>query len=677
MVTSWHAYPIVRLTLPLAVGIWLGTYLSFTPSFVFLIIGYFVLLLVGTLKGRSLPVRQWGWLLSILMICIGWYYLKLADPLSARDHWQTVIKERGVERWHGEIRRVKSSASGLRLEAAIHHIEDQNGHHHHVSGPILIYLPKEAPDVNPIPGSTIQFSGYPVTIPAALELHGFDWRQYMRLKGITHQVYLKAGHFQIEAPKTFALRPMFFRWQQEMRRILKGYIKNDQAFQLVSAMTLGDRDEFSPILNEAYQASGAVHVLAVSGLHTGIVAFILLTILSVILKGQRFLGLRSILAIAGVWMFIGITGAADSAVRAGVLFSVLLFGKSINRTAQSLNLLATAVLILLLWNPAVLHHLGFQLSVMAVGGILFFQPIFYRIWDPGFRLGRYIWSLVSVTLAAQLGTLMISLYHFHQFPVYFLLSGILLVPLAGILLSGGLAILSLHFLWPFLADKMAVWVQHLANLMNAIVTQIAGMPGSLWKMLYPDGYWAWLFPIVVGMLVFGLYQRHQRAVVLSMTMFTLGTLAWLGFQIQTATTRSWQILALEKGKPLLVIRQGFNTAAVQLTDSLVEAHYTPLPGWPKSVWLLPRDAKAKHGKVLIRDNIAIAGNDTISWGSNPYGQYYICTDPKKFVNSTAENAIFFLLPGISGRQKPDILRKVASGQKVVNLRDYGYWEKKW
>lgn len=677
MVTSWHAYPMVRLTLPLVVGIWLGTYLSFSPSLVFLSVGFFMLLLIGLLKGRSSLIRQWGLILTFFLVCIGWYYIKMNDPLAAKDHWYRVSKELSVGSWEGEILRVKSSASGLRLEAAIHLIEDLQGNHHDVSGPILLYLPKTASEVNPIPGSTIQFSGNPVTIPATFEPYGFDWRHYMRIKGITHQVYLKAGKFRIEAPETFALRPMFFRWQQEMRRILKGYIKHDQAFQLVSAMTLGDRDEFSPILNEAYQASGAVHVLAVSGLHTGIVAFILLAILGVILKGRRFLGVRSLLAITGVWIFIGVTGAADSAVRAGVLFSVLLFGKSINRTAQPLNLLATAVLMMLIWNPAVLHHLGFQLSVMAVGGILFFQPIFYRIWDPGFRLGTYIWGLVAVTLAAQLGTLMISLYHFHQFPVYFLLSGILLVPLAGVLLSGGLAILSLHFLWPFLADKMAVCIQHLASLMNAIVTQIAGLPGSLMKMLYPDGYWAWLFPIVAGMFVFGLYQRHQRAVVMSIAIFTLGILVWLGFQIQTATTRSWHILAFEKGKPMLVIRQGFNTAAVQLTDSLEEATYTPLPGWPKSAWLLPCDAKATHGKVLIRNNMAIADKDTISWGSNPIGQYYICTDPKMFAISATHDATIFMLPGISGRQKQDILRKVTGSQKVVNLRDYGYWEKKW
>jgi len=674
MRSGWTPYPMVRLLLPFAAGIWWGTFCDGGPSGLSLSLG--LLLLAPYLLPAVRFRAGFAWLWALWMFLAGWAWVRQADPLRQPGHWlraETTLRKE--TRWEGRVRDVKRSESWLRLTVALDSLAaGPDEPRVAVSGLLLVYVPPGDSAFRVFAGDRLRCSGEPRPIPPPSDPLGFDWRFYQRVRGVTHQLFIHDGNWQWHPSDDPPLMGRFQRWRQGFRETLDSYLEEPEARQLARAVILGDREEFSDALNEAYQASGAVHVLAVSGLHVGLVAGMVMGLLGLALRRRSLFPLKAILATLLVWAYVALTGAADSAVRAGVLFSVLLLGRSLSRQAESLNLLAAAVFFLLLFRPWMIHHVGFQLSVFAVGGILYFQPFLFRSWFPPDRLSSYFWSLFCVTLAAQLGTLMLSLFHFHRFPVYFLLSGLFVVPLAGLFLGAGVATLGLHQFLPALAPATGWVLERLARLMNALVLGISDLPGASLRDLYPAGYWSWLLPLAAGLLLYALQRRHAPSLVGAVICLALGMTASAALTVREGWRQEWMLMRRQDEGSRLLIRQGHQRLALDLTVPEGEPVREHWPGWGR-VWVLPGSLDFRFGQVSAREGVLQLGETTISRGEGITGQRHLLLPGQEDLPRGRDSTLLLLAPDLDGRLRYR-LRKAAQRQRLpwVDLREHGYWQ---
>jgi competence protein ComEC len=263
---------------------------------------------------------------------------------------------------------------------------------------------------------------------------------------------------------------------------LRKHIPGERESGLAEALLLGYRQDLDPELNRVYANTGAVHVIAISGMHLGLIYLLLGILLKPLEKKRQGRWLRALQLTGGLWLFSLLAGASPSVLRAAVMFTCLVLGETLRRSGSVYNTLAFSAFVLLLINPFWLWDAGFQLSYAAVISILLFQRPLYHLLYIKNKWTDAVWKLSTVTLAAQVFTAAISLYHFHQFPIYFWLSNLVAVPLSSIVLIGEILLCGLFF-WPVAAGLLGELLSLLIRLMNGFVEWVDALPFAVWEAL--------------------------------------------------------------------------------------------------------------------------------------------------------------------------------------------------
>lgn len=261
-------------------------------------------------------------------------------------------------------------------------------------------------------------------------------------------------------------------------RLLDTYRQHCPSIEIQSvlaAMTLGDKQLLPRSLKDIYAASGASHLLALSGLHLGIIYMVLLMLTRRMRSGM----LRGLLVLAAVWAYVFVAGASVSLLRAALMASVYTLVSVMQRTHLSLNALSCTVIVLLACHPSMLWEVSFQMSFAAVLSIIVFYPPLYRC-IAGYRWAnrswlQSIWGLIAVSLAAQIGVAPLVLFYFGTFPVYFLLTNLAAIPLATLMLYTTLAVFTATPLPALQALLMKLLVAFTA-LLNSLLSAIASLP---------------------------------------------------------------------------------------------------------------------------------------------------------------------------------------------------------
>jgi competence protein ComEC len=248
-------------------------------------------------------------------------------------------------------------------------------------------------------------------------------------------------------PSLFITRysPLFFshiqpsfpvRWGRQLLQHLKTNVRNPNAYALIAGLSLGNKEAFDPELKSAYAAAGASHVLAVSGLHVGIIYGIIVSFFDLFLPGnsRRKQILKQLLIVCALTIFAALAGFTPSVTRALLMVSLSIMGKLILRQVNSIQTLFATALLICLFNPAALFEIGFQLSFCAVLAILWIQPPLQNLWHPKTKAIKYLWALMTTSTAAQAGTAPIAFIYFGTFPYLFLITNLLVIPLTGIIL---------------------------------------------------------------------------------------------------------------------------------------------------------------------------------------------------------------------------------------------------
>lgn len=312
---------------------------------------------------------------------------------------------------------------------------------------------------------------------------GFDYKRYALFQGITHQVFLGPGDFEIiPGNQENAFKKWLFHSKENILTILRNYIPGKAETGLAEALLIGYKHDLDQSLVQSYTNTGVVHIIAISGLHLGLIYWLLAILLTPLQKNKRGRWLRSLLIIVCLWLFSLLAGAQASILRSALMFTCIVLGESLSRKTSIYNTMAASAFLLLCINPYWIWDVGFQLSYAAVLSIVIFMKPVYNLLYIKNKFLDFVWKMNAVTLAAQVLTIPICIYHFHQFPNFFLLSNFIAVPLSSIILLGEI-LLCLIFFIPLLAISLGKMLSWLINLMNSWIQLIESIPFSVWDGL--------------------------------------------------------------------------------------------------------------------------------------------------------------------------------------------------
>ncbi|MEM6261653.1 MAG: ComEC/Rec2 family competence protein [Bacteroidota bacterium] len=318
---------------------------------------------------------------------------------------------------------------------------------------------------------SLYISGFLTNIYTSSE----KYRAYLDRKGLNYRVYVKetewgGAHQGLEAQA--------FRVQQLLSDRLGWLIGGDQLAAIGQAMFLGEKSHLSKATRKKVAAAGVSHILAISGLHVGIIFLLinwLLMPLNLWKYGSRARNLL-ILVVLLVYMFV--TGASPAVIRAVVMLGTVVIFRLLYQRYHLLNLVALAAFIQLLWNPQTLYEIGFQLSYCAVCGILLLYPVFEQAVKSPYPALNKLYGWMGVSITATLATFPLCWYYFGQFPTYFLLSNVLLTTLSFILVLVGFLTVCCSSI-PYLAELLGMSCHWLLYAFDKVVTWIASLPHAV------------------------------------------------------------------------------------------------------------------------------------------------------------------------------------------------------
>ncbi|NJL74143.1 MAG: ComEC family competence protein [Saprospiraceae bacterium] len=380
------------------------------------------------------------------------------------------------------------------------------------SGNLLVYLEIDSLSSQLQYGDLLYLDASVMPIQRQMNPNAFNFAQYLHYKNIHYQSFVRTGEWRkIDAHQGNFVTTQLYQLRSNLLHILETHISDETGFAVASAILLGYRAELTEEVVTAYSDTGAIHVLSVSGLHVGIVFWLIELLLSRLSShslAQRLLKLS--LALTGIWLFALLTGASASVLRAATMFSFIIVGKHLNRNSNIYNNLAAAAFFSLLYNPFLLFEVGFQLSYLAVMGIAFFQKRLYSLWIPENFILNYAWQLTTVSLAAQIPVAPITLYYFHQFPLYFWLSSLIVIPASGLLLALGILLFFVAPLVPMFSSVVGKLLDLLIQFINGAIFWIQQLPGGLLKGVWINYYELILLDVLVAMVMFATVTQKVK-----------------------------------------------------------------------------------------------------------------------------------------------------------------------
>ncbi len=516
----WKTAPFLRLLLPVIAGIMLQYYFLFSLNEISIsaisLLSLFILFTLLPLAYRFKLISLQGIVITLFMITTGalitWHHNVRNNNLWYGKYYDTasyvlaVVNEPPVEK----AKSIKATAS---VAAII-----KNNTADATMGNILLYFAKDSGKKTPAYGDKILIKKALQPITNSGNPGAFDYKRYAAFHGIYHQAFVKNNDWLIvgrEEPNWYNSFIYFMR--DKIRDILYKYIPGENERSVASALLIGYKVDLDKDLVQAYSNAGVVHLIAISGLHMGIIYFILSWIFSRIPVVKRSKISRLILTLLCLWFFALLTGASGSVLRSAIMFTFIAVGMFVNRRASIYNSMAASALILLCYNPYLLWDVGFQLSYFAVLGIVIAQPYIVKWFYIKNKFLKAIWQLSSVSLAAQLFTFPICIYYFHQLPLLFLISNLIAIPLTTVALWTCLilvAVSPLNMIATFTGKIIfcVIWmINHTVFCINAI-------PFSLWDGIFLSVIGTIILYAIVCSFLYWLLRKDKLAFKFGLTL---------------------------------------------------------------------------------------------------------------------------------------------------------------
>lgn len=542
-----HQAPFLRITWPVLAGV---VACEFFPVPLWGMLLLFVLpglaLSVFTLPGRrwqQLSLTRDAWFgpgVTLALFAAGYLYT-LSRQVVAPD-WP-VGKEMVVQVRLTDAPQAREKS--YRAEAEVFRI-GMDGDVRTTTGKALLYFSKETDCAAWGPGDVLTLRLRWNRINGPKNPGEFDLEQYNRRKGIFYRSFLRPEQVLAHTPQTgFSVPAALHRVERYMTGISARYFTSPSEKAVADALILGYKDDLDEETLNRYSRSGTSHVLAVSGLHVGILWLILDKLLAFMNRRKALRIGKFVLSMGILWGYASLTGLSPSVLRAAIMFSCFAFSGLLKKDYSSINTLCVSAWLQVLIDPMVIFNAGFQLSYAAVAGILVFYPPIRNVFYFRQKYLRLVWELVALTLAAQLTTLPVSLYWFGQFPTWFVFSNLPLVPLSGLALQLGLAAYVLEWV-PYLGEWLFYLFALSIKLMDGLAGFFAGLPGALlyFRVDLWDAFLLYVFITVVALFLSEKRPAWFKAALL-VTCLYFGVDIWR--QWRFAQTDRITVYALKEG----------------------------------------------------------------------------------------------------------------------------------
>jgi len=269
----------------------------------------------------------------------------------------------------------------------------------------------------------------------------FNYKKYLFQKGISTQAFVKINDIKVYEPESFSINRIASGLRESMLKRLRAFIPGREEAGVAGALLLGYEEWLDPQLENTYTGAGVLHVLCVSGMHVGLIYLILSWPMGWMEKKRLTRHLRNALLIFMIWFYALLTGFSPSVIRASAMITFVITGKWLNKESEMANILCGSCLCMFLFDPLLLKSAGFQLSFLAVCGIVFLHPLIVSLPGISNRFLFKVWELISISVSAQIATFPVSIFYFHQFPNYFLPANMIIIPLSTLIMYSGLTLL--------------------------------------------------------------------------------------------------------------------------------------------------------------------------------------------------------------------------------------------
>ncbi len=518
----FKAVPVLRILIPFILGIVLNL-IGITFDNVLWLVGglLFFCILLYRLFFKNIN-RQI--LFHFLFVLLGYLHTYAYRENCYLDHFSNFSKGH-CQIVINSIPEVK--AKSIKAFAKVIRVGDCNS-----SGQVLLYFKKDSASINLKYGDEITTNLICKSIEN-IPNSNFDYRQYLANKQIFKQAYIKSGEWKLVARNQGNYFVSLAYWYREKcHSVLQSSLENQEAFAVASALLIGDDDAIPKSVYQAYTDSGTLHVLSVSGMHVGVIYLLLVSLFGRIEKNKFLRPLYFLSILIFIWMYSVLSGSSASVFRAATMLTVVIIGKWINGNSPIYNSLVLSMFVLLLYNPFYLTDKGFILSYLAVYGIVYLQPKILSIWKVKSAIAYKVWEFTSVSIAAQIMTLPVSLYLFGKFPNYFIIANWIVIPLSTIAIY--LSIAQIVFQqWMVVLNIISFCNEKIICFMNDFLNLLTHLKGAVTNNIGVSALECFLFYWMLFVIVDWISTKRYNSLMLFLSGYALLLLVNLFSEIKS------------------------------------------------------------------------------------------------------------------------------------------------
>lgn len=556
-----------KVTFALAAGILISHFTAVPLVLLHKLLGViFILLFFAWFRSRKMLVQDvaFGSIALTSLILLGMWVYQMHQPTNHSNHYTNLLQVDEEQLLQLKIKsELKPDLFNKKYVAELHNAGEKKAR-----GKVLLLVSKEINQSHLQVGDLVLTYSRFQELPSPKNPYQFDYSAYLKKQGIYHQIQVRDSlliqHFK--GIPGLRGKAAVFRDNINKKLIENGF--GGDALALINALLLGQRQELSPQVYSDFAAAGAVHILAVSGLHVGIILLILKFVFKPLERLRRGKTIKVITIIFCLWGFALIAGLSPSVLRAVTMFSLLAIALESGRTNIRFSALLASAFLLLLINPNLLFHVGFQMSYLAVFAILWIVPMFEK-WRPRYKVLSVPFDIITVTLAAQLGVGPLSVYYFNYFPGLFFLTNLVIIPFLGIILGSGILVIlltQLKIYHPLLTD---IYTRMLEKLL-AFIQWVAGQDKFYFdeiSLSVPQVLCLYVGIIAIIVMFWSLNIKRVVPVLISIL------LVQAAFIFEKIKTQNNELVIFHKSRNTIIGIKETNQLTIfsNLNDSLIDA----------------------------------------------------------------------------------------------------------
>jgi competence protein ComEC len=509
----WKEMPFARLLVPFMIGI---LYPLYNAKFLQFLMPLFLLAIFLLWLIHRLPAwKAWKWgflrgiLINLLIFLAGACIVVCLNKLQFRDTCK-VNMDAGKNHWLVVMAEPAMKKNG-RFRATVLLFEILPGAKKRNRGKAILYFPRENQDLRLHYGSALAIKAKVNPFVKKTNPGQFDYTSYYLHQGIYYQVFLQEGEYiPVPIKSSGYFKKYLFGLRNKILKILQTHIRHKEAAGLAEALLIGYRNDLDQSLLTAYANTGVVHVIAISGLHLGLLFAVMMTLTGFWNRNRKKKWIQFILVIPVLWIFSLMAGGSASVIRSACMFTFFGIGQLFEKKSNPLNTLGAAAFVLLAYQPYWMLDTGFQLSFAAVASIMVYYERIRQIFFFRNPVAIKCWEMIAVTISAQILTTPLILFYFKQFPLLFLFTNLVAVPLSGWILLGELL---LCFCYPFnfISRKLGHFLENAIILLNTYVLKMESVPYSVIHDVYISTGQVLALYICIGSLTTWIFVKQKKA----------------------------------------------------------------------------------------------------------------------------------------------------------------------